>query len=233
MKVISNKGLYILALAAAVTGLMAISTLPANAGNAYGQDNNPGKSKGHAVNAAAPASAANAHGKLTAAMGSLNAAHASPQAFRNANPRSRVGALAAYMEAMVAYEGKWLARQDVEEDIARLDAQITDLANQIAALDPEAEGYEEQKTALGEQIGALEAEKAELEDLQKNLSMDLASSVGNAAGHLKRAANKDRLIDASVVDAVNRLLDGKYAMFSYNDVIRQAEDAIVILINAK
>ncbi len=47
---------------------------------------------------------ANAKGKLASKLGALNAYHASPNAFKNASPNSRVGRIAAYYEALKAAE---------------------------------------------------------------------------------------------------------------------------------
>jgi hypothetical protein len=49
---------------------------------------------------------ANAKGKLASKLGALNAYHASPNAFKNASPNSRVGKIAAY----------WDKLQELEED---------------------------------------------------------------------------------------------------------------------
>jgi hypothetical protein len=46
----------------------------------------------------------NAHGKLASKLGALNAYHASPNAFANASPNSRVGRIKAYWDALEAAE---------------------------------------------------------------------------------------------------------------------------------
>lgn len=220
--------------AALLIGAIALTDTHAQAGNAYGKEDNPGQAKGHAENGGpATPGEANANGKLTAAMGSLNAAHAAPKAFENANPRSRVGALAAYMDAMAAYSQNHEAYEDLMAEIEAIDAELAAIADQVAALDPDAEGYETELTALGEQISALEQQKESLMVEAEEVSQDLAVSAGDAAEALKSAANKNRKIDAEVIDAINRLLDGKSEGFTHDGAVHEAEQKIVTLINTQ
>lgn len=300
----------------------------ANAGNAYGRDgkpaqagnkvDHPGNAYGHAKNGGNPTPGANGNGvkggngvhangkskkgRLVASLGSLNAAHASINGLKHANPKSRVGMLATYMDALVSYEEKdplyhqlvdqLIAIKDtitavkgeinvvgskidaveseigaVEDKITDIDGGITDLANQIAALDPEAETYEADKAALGDQIATLEADKAALEGQVATLEADKGTLEANqdalvadqialteqetnvqgaldtvtaeintaltlAADSLKQAANKDSLIDATVVNAVNTLLDGKSEGFTHSETIRETEEYVANIINA-
>lgn len=60
--------------------------------------------------------------------GSLNASNASPKALAHANPRSRVGALGAYMDAMADYVDA-LERGDLVGQQQALDAAAAALAN--------------------------------------------------------------------------------------------------------
>ena len=69
--------------------------------------------------------------------GSLNAANASPTALAHANPRSRVGALGAYMDAMSDYVDA-LARGDLAAQQEALDAAaaaLADAANKNVEID--------------------------------------------------------------------------------------------------
>lgn len=117
------------------------------------------------------ATANNEFGQLTSRLGSLNAAHAAPQAFENASGNSVIGALRDYMASLVDF---------------------------VFGGDPQ--------------------------DAQ------------DAADALERAANKDELIAATVIDRVNELLDGKRAGFSHEaesgDPIHESEDDIYLLINS-
>ena len=214
-------------------GTMVFSFSPANAGNAYGKDNNPGKAKGHAENGGPATPGASAKGHQASAMGSLNAAHASAKAFEHANPRSRVGALAAYMGAMTGYKTKHDDFDKISAEIADIDAEIADLSNQVAALDPDDPEYEAQKADLGDKIATLERYKDTLQDDAETLAGELEATVDAAAHHLKNAANKDRRIDASVVDAVNRLLDGKSGDFTHSGVVHESEKVIANIINGR
>lgn len=227
------------AIAALIIATMAFSTPHANAASATGRDDNPGQAKGQAANGG-PASPgvpatpdAAAKGRLTAALGSLNAAHASPKAFKNANERSRVGALAAYMEAMSSYSTNLSIYNQLMDEISAVEAEIGDLSDMVAALDPEDPEYEAKLAELGDKIAMLEGHKDALEDDADGVSGSLAASAGDAAESLGDAANKDRLIDASVVDAVNRMLDGKSADFTHSGAVHDAEGSIAILINSQ
>jgi len=77
-------------------------------GGGNGNGNGGGKSKNKASASADEEDEedededANAKGKLASKLGALNAYHASPNAFKNASPNSRVGKIAAYYEALKA-----------------------------------------------------------------------------------------------------------------------------------
>lgn len=104
MKLRTVSGLISFISVALVASAVAFTASPAVAGNAYGKDGNPGNATGHAENGG-PAGTNNGNGNLASAMGSLNAAHASTDGLAHANrEQSRVGMLAAYMDAMVVYE---------------------------------------------------------------------------------------------------------------------------------
>lgn len=222
-------------MAALIAGTVAFSATPANAGNAYGKDGNPGHANGHAGNGG-PAGTNNGSGNMASAMGSLNAAHASANGLAHASPKSRVGMLAAYMDAMVVYEEEyglvdWDAYDDLMDQIADIDSQIADLQADIEALDPEDPDYETDKAALESDIADLEADKAALQADADALTAAVDAAAGDAAGDLQGAANKDGLIDATVVDAVNSLLDGKSEDFTHSPTIHDSEPAIADIIN--
>ncbi|MGQ0484112.1 MAG: hypothetical protein ACT4SY_01990 [Hyphomicrobiales bacterium] len=68
----------------------------------------------------------NKKGKLASKLGALNAYHASPNAFKNASPNSRVGRIAAYWNALEAAEADG---QVTAEEQAELDKLLDDAAN--------------------------------------------------------------------------------------------------------
>jgi len=132
------------------------------AGQGNGKDNGNGGDHGRG------AENANGHGKTGHSSqsagggtkvklpGSLNATNASPSAFDHANRRSRIGALGAYMDAMLDYaaavESGDTAAQEAALDAAAaaladaankdiaIDAGVVDAVN--AALDGKREGFE-------------------------------------------------------------------------------------------
>ena len=63
------------------------------------------------------------------------------------------------------------------------------------------------------------------------LTAAVDAATDDAAGNLGGAANKDGLIDADVVDAVNSLLDGKSADFTHSGVVHDSEQSIADVIN--
>src|SRR5215468_4227324 len=85
-----------LMLAAGVAAL-ALTAMPAWAGNGHGNAN------GH-----------DNHGADASSMGGLNAAHASENALSHASPNSRVGKIAAYKEAALAAQGADQAVTDAQ-----------------------------------------------------------------------------------------------------------------------
>jgi hypothetical protein len=183
-------GLGYLATVALVTVAMAFSPSPASAGKGYGRDNNPGKANGHAAEGG-PSS----NGAQASARGALNAAHASGEAFIQANANSRVGMLAEYMDAMLVYEAAYdemLTDPDYIDAMAILD-------------DPEATDEEK------------EAPQAVIDGFMSDLDL-LAAEAGE---ELKEAANKEDLIDIEVVHSVNDLLDGKYKSFTDDGAVHE------------
>lgn len=226
-------GLGYLAAVALVTASFATTPTSVQAGNAYGRDGNPGNANGHAENGGP---AAGGNGGMASARGSLNAAHASASGLEHASDKSRVGMLADYMDAMVVYEAAyeevdWDAYDDLLEEIAAIDDQIADLQEEIDDLDPEDPDYDSDKEDLEGQIGDLEDDKADLQAEADALTAEVDAAADDAAGHLEDAANKDGLIDETVVDGVNSLLDGKSEDFSHNDIVHQSEGQIVEIIN--
>ncbi len=235
MKTDTGTGLGYFAMAALVVGAVAFSAPPAMAGNAYGKDGNPGKAAGHTKNGG-PAATNNGNGNLASAMGSLNAAHASANGLAHANAKSKVGMLAAYMDAMVVYEAEyglvdWTAYDLIIADIATINGQIEGLQADIEALEPLSPTYEADKTALQGQIAVLEGDRTSLQADADALTAAVDAASTDAAGNLQDAANKDGLIDADVVDAVNSLLDGKSEDFTHSTVVHKSEDGIAEIIN--
>ena len=119
----------------------------------------------------------NGNGAIASELKSANAAHASAQAFLNANPNSAVGMLAtmrddaaqaasdAYEAAGVDPEDELRTPEDIQADIdalSELDRTIEAIQGDIAALDPESETYEADLAALAEELAAREAELATL-----------------------------------------------------------------------
>lgn len=234
MKTGAGTGLGYFAMAALVAGAVGFSASPSAAGNAYGKDGNPGKGNGQAQSAAT--SNGNGNGNLASAMGSLNAAHASANGLEHANSKSKVGMLAAYMDAMVVYEEEyalvdWEAYDAIMDDIADIDAEIAELEDQIAALNPEDADYETDKEDLEAQIAALDEDKEALQADADALTAAVDAAADDAAGDLEDAANKNGLIDATVVNAVNSLLDGKSEDFTHSDVVHDSEQDIADIIN--
>lgn len=88
---------------------------------------------------------------INAALGALNAANASEQAFQNASPNSRVGRIAAYRDQVLETEA---LREDLDEAEALLDL--------LTAPDLSAEDYEALRLTELERKEALEQEIAEL-----------------------------------------------------------------------
>lgn len=101
-----------------------------------GKSGDHGGGKGHKAAAAAEneeeeeeeEELPNAHGKLASKLGALNAYHASPNAFENASPNSRVGRIKAYWDALEAAEEDGTVD---ETEQAELDKLLDDAGNKI------------------------------------------------------------------------------------------------------
>jgi hypothetical protein len=87
-------------------------------GNGKGNGNGGGKDKASATQDDEEDVLPNAHGKLASKLGALNAYHASPNAFKNASPNSRVGRIAAYWDKLQEAEadGTISAEEQTELD---------------------------------------------------------------------------------------------------------------------
>ncbi|UCH73937.1 MAG: hypothetical protein JSU82_16725 [Rhodospirillales bacterium] len=110
-----------------------LSSATALAGKGNGKDNGrgggQGRGGGNGKGNGKANQASSATGPTKARLpGSLNAANAAPRALDRANPRSRVGALGAYMDAMADYVDA-VARDDLEAQEAALDAAAAALAD--------------------------------------------------------------------------------------------------------
>lgn len=215
---------------------MALVSSPASAGNGYGRDNNPGKANGHAEGG----HSSNGNGALASAMGSLNAAHASDNGLAHADAKSRVGMLAAYMDAMALYEMEyeaisdedWETYNDLIGQISAIQDQIDDLEDEKNSLDPSDDEYATDMADLDSQIADLEDQKNDLQEQADDITEGIDLAAGDAADSLLGAANKDDLIDDTILEEVNTLLDGKYGDFNHIGVVHdEGEDDVLNIIS--
>ncbi len=159
-------------------------------------------------------------GVSAAELGALNAAHASPNALKNASPNSRVGRIAAYRDAVV--DGQEL-QADLDEKTALLEGMTppdrpsadieTDLANAQTELQSKAQAVSDLEQALVDAGGAdeqietdLESARADLETAQGAVE-DLQAEQAAAAAYEALEAEVDAL-EQKVADqpAVERSL---------------------------
>lgn len=157
-------------------------------GNGHGGSNHSGNGGRKADNAGIAGGKAGTHGALASELKGLNAAHANPNAFANADPDSQVGRIGAYAEAARStqqaetlvteaqarlnqtadsYDGRTSA--DVEADIAALDPASADYATQLAGLEAERTDAVRQEADLAELeagLVALEAQRAIAEQVE-------------------------------------------------------------------
>jgi hypothetical protein len=159
-------------------------------GNANGNGHGNGNANGHDKTASAKSSAGD-DGSFdddddTASgseLGALNAAHASPTAFANASPNSRVGKIAAYKEAA-----------------------IEAIANDPAVADAQADLDAAKAAALADNVVTAE-EQAEIDSLEADLAAAKHTAIVNddeSMAALDAAANKP--ITDRVIDTVNDML---------------------------
>lgn len=147
--------------------------------------------------------------------------------------------------------------ETVKGEISYINEKIDEIEADIKALDPEDEKYQstegvESTESYEADLAALNEDKdywdeklgdknEKLTDFESNetttqtdldaVTADINANIEDAADSLQSAANKDSEIDATVVNAVNELLDGKSEDFTHSDAIREVEEDIVRLIN--
>jgi chromosome segregation ATPase len=169
-------------------------------------------------------------------LGSLHAANASSSAFAHANAKSRVGRLAAYMDAMVVYTeafeaADWESYDSLMDEYDALVAETEALAAALEGLTEDTPTYDNKLAELESKQAEADAKLAEADAV----IADVTAAQEDAAGNLAGAANKDGLIDGDVVHAVNEMLDGKSDGFSHEtldgDVTHDSESAIAGTIN--
>lgn len=149
--------------------LTALTVTLLGSGAAFAQ----GNSNGHG----ATNNGNNGNGAIASELKWRNAAHASAQAFLNANPDSAVGKLATLRNAAQATADAYAAagvdpvdplrdpvaiQADIDA-ISGLGGPIEVVQGEIAALDPASPTYEIDLIALSEELAALEAGVAQLE----------------------------------------------------------------------
>lgn len=171
----------------------------------------------------------NAHGLLASELKGLNAVHANPNAFENANPNSQVGRIALYREAALAGKDAaaavetataalgdaQLALGGAEAALSAYDAayagrSVTAIDTDIAALDPAAVDYQAQLDALNvERDAALAQEAGRLPllgdvDLAMTGVADAETSLAEAETAAAGAAGAEQ--DALLVASNGRVL---------------------------
>lgn len=171
---------------------------------------------------------------IASKLGALNAAHASPQAFANASPNSRVGRIAAYAaaveagrtleEAQAAFEGLTPVS---DEDLAAAQDSLQALQNELAALPEDAPERAEVEALIADaeaSLADLEAQQTAYTDAEAALAEaeTAATEVGDPVELLEAAANKP--VDDDVVAAVNALL-GLEEATATDPAVDEAEEA--------
>ena len=133
-------------------------------------------------------------------LGALNAAHASPNALSHAAPTSRVGKIAAYLEAIEASASAEVDLSDARDAVAAAQAAVTDAQ---AALDSATTDEERAaaQSALDTANAALDAAEADLEAAET-----AAASAADAEHAAIEAASNKETVTAEMVDAVRDLL---------------------------
>jgi hypothetical protein len=86
-------------------------------GGGGGKSHGGGKSKDKKAAAAEDEEEDEADGKKKLKLGALNAYHASPNAFKNASPNSRVGKIAAYWNALEAAEEDGAISEEEQKEL--------------------------------------------------------------------------------------------------------------------
>jgi len=198
----------ILGLAALAAGPLPSALIPLVTVDAALADSGKGNGNGasHGNSAASHGNSANAHaanassgsgavavatngskskGALASELKGLNAVKANPNALEHASPNSQVGRIAAYRDAAEITIGAAADLADAEAALAALDVptrEIDAIDAEIAALDPNADGY-------AEALAALEAERANVEAYGEAVAaVDIATEQLLGADDAEKAA---------------------------------------------
>ena len=152
------------------------------------------------------------------ALGALNAANASPQAFANASPNSRVGKLALYMDEVAAsrelqadleeaqaaldlLEAPTRTAEEIDAEIASVSAEQTTLQEQLDGLNEDLataggtdETIEAEMTSVRETLAANESEIASLEQERADgqAYADALTTVEDIEGELETQSTTQR-----------------------------------------
>lgn len=159
--------------------------------------------------------------QINAALGALNAAHASPQAFANASPNSRVGRIAAYRDAVLA--GDALA-DDLEGARALLDV-LPEPTDPAPLFDAKADA-EADLTARQLELAALEQALADAGGADETIEAAIADASAALDQATADLAAMQAEIDAALADraaydaAAAAVAEAEAAL----DAQRQAQD---------
>ena len=177
--------------------MTALTVTLLGSGAAFAQGKSEGRSHGAHDNGN------NGRGAIASELKWRNAAHASAQAFLNANPDSAVGKLATLVNATNAIDDAYAAAgvdPDAElRDPLDIEADIATIDGEILALDPLSPTYDDDLAALEAEIATLEAELALPETLEA------AEETKEEAEEVVGVAD----LSPEAVEALWELLEGK------------------------
>ncbi len=138
-------------------------------------------------------------------LGALNAAHASPNALKNASPNSRVGRIAAYRDAVLAGE--------------ELEAELEEKQAELDLLTPPERPLSEIKDDVAAADDAVDTKAAEVADLEADLA-----EAGGTDAEIEAALDAARDELASAEAAAEELRDEQAAAVEYETVSGEVDE---------
>jgi hypothetical protein len=134
-----------------------------------------GSTKGTKAKATAGGKLASVLGVSPSELGALNAAHASPNALKNASPNSRVGRIAAYRDSVLAGEA---LKAELDEKTAELES-MTPPDRSVADIDAALVTAETEISTKAQAVADLEQALADAGGTDPQIEEDLATARGD------------------------------------------------------
>ena len=170
----------------------------------------------------------NGNGAIASELKGLNAAHASAQAYKNADPNSQVGRIAAYATALLEgeqAEANLVEKANLLEELG-VGRTPEEIQAEIDAIDPDDETLADTLAALETELNAAEKVAEEIETLKEEIAAleEEIETQADVTGDALLAATGGRELSDEALNAFHSLIEGKVTLEADDEV---SDDEIV------